>query len=233
MRRRDGNIKLIEAPEFLEFQMNLLVVERRRLNEVETQVEFLRECLFLSSLSVLSQHQVRSGQCDHGLLTSLELRTAFCNLHSLVGIGFPHAVMMNLLHIGFYQVSEAIPERSLNSPVNSISDGFIQQLCHRMEAEVKAEFARMLDTQQRMFNKRVADLDARLDKMVKETDEEFALMLRDARKTKKFIIGNGFHYFLNKFRESEMLGTRLGACISANILDGMRQCLEAGFVHGK
>ncbi|GKA53818.1 hypothetical protein Tco_0747133, partial [Tanacetum coccineum] len=101
------------------------------------------------------------------------------------------------------------------------------------EAEVKAEFARMLDTQQRMFNKRVADLDARLDKMVKETDEEFALMLRDARKTKKFIIGNGFHYFLNKFRESEMLGTRLGACISANILDGMRQCLEAGFVHGK
>ncbi|GJY22235.1 hypothetical protein Tco_0394801 [Tanacetum coccineum] len=101
------------------------------------------------------------------------------------------------------------------------------------EAEVKAEFARMLDTQQRMFNERVADLDARLDKMVKETDEEFALMLRDARKTKKFIIGNGFHYFLNKFRESEMLGTRLGACISANILDGMRQCLEAGFVHGK
>ncbi|GJS66271.1 hypothetical protein Tco_0680835 [Tanacetum coccineum] len=101
------------------------------------------------------------------------------------------------------------------------------------EAKVKAEFAQMLDTQQRMFDERVAALDARLDKMVKETDEESAPMLRDARETKKFIIENGFHYFLNKFRESEMLGTRLGACISANILDGMRQCLEAGFVHGK
>ncbi|GKF14044.1 hypothetical protein Tco_0055506, partial [Tanacetum coccineum] len=47
--------------------------------------------------------------------------------------------------------------------------------------------------------------DARLDKMVKETDEEFAPMLKDARETKFFIIWK----------------------------DGMGQGLEVRFVHGK
>ncbi|GJY56140.1 hypothetical protein Tco_0455255 [Tanacetum coccineum] len=71
------------------------------------------------------------------------------------------------------------------------------------EAHVKAEFARMLDEQQRQFDERL------------------------------FLIGKGFRYLLNKFKESDLLGSRLGACISATISDGMRQGLEAGFVHGK
>ncbi|GKE17674.1 hypothetical protein Tco_1425251 [Tanacetum coccineum] len=85
----------------------------------------------------------------------------------------------------------------------------------------------------RGFNDRVVALDAWLDKMAKETDEEFALMLRDAKATKEFLIGKGFRNFLNKFKESDILGARFGACISAAIVDGMRQGLEAVFVHGK
>ncbi|GJY79587.1 hypothetical protein Tco_0485388 [Tanacetum coccineum] len=69
------------------------------------------------------------------------------------------------------------------------------------ETKVKSEFAQLLDDQQRRFDEWVAALDARLDKMVKETDEEFAPMLWDARETKKFIIWEGFRYFLNKFKE--------------------------------
>ncbi|GJS79995.1 hypothetical protein Tco_0729876 [Tanacetum coccineum] len=101
------------------------------------------------------------------------------------------------------------------------------------EMEVKAEFSRMLEDQQRRFDDRVVALDAWLDKMAKETDEEFALMLRDAKATKEFLIGKGFRNFLNKFKESDILGARFGACISAAIVDGMRQGLEAVFVHGK
>ncbi|GKC73906.1 hypothetical protein Tco_1119789 [Tanacetum coccineum] len=101
------------------------------------------------------------------------------------------------------------------------------------EIEVKAEYAQMLDNQQRRFDERVAALDARLDKMVKETNEEFAPMLKDAREIKFFIIWKGFCYFLNKFKESELLGTYLGAFISVAISDGMGQGLEVRLVHGK
>ncbi|GJX72442.1 hypothetical protein Tco_0309613 [Tanacetum coccineum] len=101
------------------------------------------------------------------------------------------------------------------------------------EAEVKAEFARMLDAQQNRFDERVVVLDGCLDKMVNEMDEEFAPMLRDAIHTKKWIVGQGFCYFLNKFKESELLRTRLGARIAAAIADGMRQGLEAGIIHGR
>ncbi|GJR58066.1 hypothetical protein Tco_1500228 [Tanacetum coccineum] len=99
--------------------------------------------------------------------------------------------------------------------------------------EVKAEFSQMLEDQQRRFDDLVVELDARLDKMAKETDEEFALILRDAKATKEFLIGKGFRYFLNKFKESDILGARFGACIFAAIVDGMRQGLEAVFVHDK
>ncbi|GJW99032.1 hypothetical protein Tco_0180840, partial [Tanacetum coccineum] len=98
------------------------------------------------------------------------------------------------------------------------------------EMKVKAEFDRRLEAQQRRLDECVAMLDARLDKMAKETDEEFAHMLRDAKKTKEFLVGKGFRYFLNKFKESDILGSHLGACISAAISDGMRQGLDARFV---
>ncbi|GJY60596.1 hypothetical protein Tco_0461253, partial [Tanacetum coccineum] len=71
------------------------------------------------------------------------------------------------------------------------------------ETEVKAEFTRMLDEQQQRFNDR------------------------------EFLVGKGFCYYLNKFKESDILGSRLGACISAAISDGMRHGLKAGFVHRK
>ncbi|GJZ81407.1 ribonuclease H-like domain-containing protein, partial [Tanacetum coccineum] len=87
------------------------------------------------------------------------------------------------------------------------------------EDEVKAEFAQMLNAHQKRFDERVAVLDGRLEKMVKETSEEFAPMLRDVIHTKKWIIRQGFRYFLNKFKESELLGTRLGACIAVAIAD--------------
>nr|GEX52074.1 hypothetical protein [Tanacetum cinerariifolium] len=80
---------------------------------------------------------------------------------------------------------------------------------------------------------RNASLHGQVNGETKEMDEEFAPMLRDGRETKKFITRKGFCYFLNKFKESELLGTRLGACISAAISDRMRQGVEAGFVHGK
>ncbi|GJU92909.1 hypothetical protein Tco_1317665 [Tanacetum coccineum] len=67
------------------------------------------------------------------------------------------------------------------------------------EAEVKAEFARQLDAQQKRSEERMLDFDERLNKMDKETKEEFALILY----------------------------------ISAAIVDGMRQGLEVGIVHGR
>nr|GEU59484.1 hypothetical protein [Tanacetum cinerariifolium] len=80
---------------------------------------------------------------------------------------------------------------------------------------------------------RVAVLDACLDKMAKEGVEEFSPMLRDVTKTKEFLIGKGFLYFLNKYKESDILRSNLGACIYATIFDGMRHGLEARYVHGK
>ncbi|GKE71963.1 hypothetical protein Tco_1530035 [Tanacetum coccineum] len=91
----------------------------------------------------------------------------------------------------------------------------------------------MLDEKQWRFHDRVAVLDSHLDKMAKEMDEEFAPMLRDAKVTKEFLAGKGFRYFLNKFKESGILGSCLGACISVAISDCMRKGLEAEFVHGK
>ncbi|GJV38112.1 hypothetical protein Tco_1410589 [Tanacetum coccineum] len=66
------------------------------------------------------------------------------------------------------------------------------------EAEAKAEFSWKLTDYHRKFNE-------------------------DAKKTKEFLIGKGFRYFLNKFKESDLLGSWLGACISTAISDGMRQ----------
>ncbi|GJT05508.1 hypothetical protein Tco_0839970 [Tanacetum coccineum] len=83
------------------------------------------------------------------------------------------------------------------------------------------------------FDDRVAVLDVRLDKMAKAKDEEFAPMLRDAKATREFLIRKGFRYFLNKLKKSDILGSCFGACMSAAIADGMRQGLEAGYVHGK
>ncbi|GJT46616.1 hypothetical protein Tco_0955331 [Tanacetum coccineum] len=60
-----------------------------------------------SSFFVLQPNQLGAGQCDHGPLTSPELRTASCDLPEL-----------------------AIPERSLNSLVNNISDDFIHRFAH-------------------------------------------------------------------------------------------------------
>ncbi|GJZ30805.1 hypothetical protein Tco_0575852 [Tanacetum coccineum] len=97
------------------------------------------------------------------------------------------------------------------------------------EAEVKAEFSRNLTDYHQKFDERVAELDARLAKMAKETDEEFAPMLRDAKNTKEFLIGKGFRYFLNKFKESNLLGSRLGNCISAAISDGMSALNDVPF----
>nr|GEX22783.1 hypothetical protein [Tanacetum cinerariifolium] len=101
------------------------------------------------------------------------------------------------------------------------------------ETEVKAEFARLLDAQHSRFDERLTAFDERLNKMDRETKKEFALMLRDAIHTKKWIIRQGFHYFLNKFKESKLLGTRPGACILATIADRTMQGLEAVIVHGK
>ncbi|GKB36817.1 hypothetical protein Tco_0881759 [Tanacetum coccineum] len=83
----------------------------------------------------------------------------------------------------------------------------------RGQVDGEAEFAWLFDDQQRRFDERVAALYAHLDKMAKETAEEFTPMLR--------------------FKESELLGTCLAVCLSAVISDRIRQGLEAGFVHGK
>nr|GEV39564.1 hypothetical protein [Tanacetum cinerariifolium] len=79
------------------------------------------------------------------------------------------------------------------------------------------------EANKRRFDDRVAVLDARLDKMAKETDEEFAPMLRDTKVTKEFLVRKGFHYFLNKFKKSDVLGSYLSSCIFAAIYDGMKQ----------
>ncbi|GKG55408.1 hypothetical protein Tco_0572048, partial [Tanacetum coccineum] len=63
--------------------MNLLVVEEEVADEVETQVVFSVKHVSFSSFFVLHQNQLGAGQCDHRLLTSPELHTAFCDLHKL------------------------------------------------------------------------------------------------------------------------------------------------------
>ncbi|GKG05270.1 hypothetical protein Tco_0325356, partial [Tanacetum coccineum] len=101
--------------------MDLQVVEEGVTDEVEIQVVFLVNHVSYSSFFVLQPNQLGAGQSDHGPLTSPELPTSSCDLHELlVGVGFPHAVVKNLFHVSFWQISEAIPKRSLNSPVNSI-----------------------------------------------------------------------------------------------------------------
>ncbi|GKA63345.1 hypothetical protein Tco_0762951, partial [Tanacetum coccineum] len=60
-----------------------------------------------------------------------------------------------------------------------------------------------------------------LAKMAKETDEEFAPILRDAKNTKEFLIRKGFRYFLNKFKESNLLGSRLVYADSLSALNDL------------
>ncbi|GJS61427.1 hypothetical protein Tco_0656211 [Tanacetum coccineum] len=66
-------------------------------------------------------------------------------------------------------------------------------------------------------------LDARHTNMDREYEVEITLTMRDAIETKKWDVSKGFRYFLNKFKESDLLGTRLGACISATIADAERR----------
>nr|GEV73039.1 RNA-directed DNA polymerase, eukaryota [Tanacetum cinerariifolium] len=82
------------------------------------------------------------------------------------------------------------------------------------EAEVKAEFSRKLANYHRKFVERVAELDARLENMAKETDGEFSPMLRDVKKTKEFLVGKGFRYFLNKFKDSDLLGSCIALLVT-------------------
>ncbi|GJW17172.1 hypothetical protein Tco_0392887 [Tanacetum coccineum] len=117
--------------------------------------------------------------------------------------------------------------------VPGLLDSYSQKLMGRLRSRLNFLGCWMLDAQQKRFDERVAVLDGCLDKMVKEMDEEFTPMLRDAIHTKKWIVGQGFCYFLNKFKESELLRTHLSARISAAIADGMRQGLEAGIIHGR
>ncbi|GKB79123.1 hypothetical protein Tco_0946018 [Tanacetum coccineum] len=51
--------------------------------------------------------------------------------------------------------------------------------------------------------------------------------------TNRWVVGKGFCYFLNKFKESDLPRTRLGAYISVAIADGMRKGLEVGIMHGR
>ncbi|GJZ30783.1 hypothetical protein Tco_0575830 [Tanacetum coccineum] len=62
--------------------------------------------------------------------------------------------------------------------------------------------------------------------MDREHEVEITLTIRDAIETKKWVVSKGFRYFLNKFKDNDLLGTCLGACISATIIDGMRQALR-------
>ncbi|GJW49716.1 hypothetical protein Tco_0091067 [Tanacetum coccineum] len=110
-------------------ELGAAVVEEGVADEVETQVVFLVNHVSFSSFFMLQPNQLGAGQSDHGPLTSPELRTA-CIFMSFVGVGFPHAMVKNLFHVSFWQISEAIPEWSLNSLVNSIRDNFIHCLTH-------------------------------------------------------------------------------------------------------
>ncbi|GKB08770.1 hypothetical protein Tco_0837082 [Tanacetum coccineum] len=72
----------------------------------------------------------------------------------------------------------------------------------------------------------------------KETDlstfnAKFQDLLREKEQIELRNASLWVRYFLNKLKERDILGSRLGACISAPISDGMRQGLEAGFMHGK
>ncbi|GKF79145.1 hypothetical protein Tco_0234713 [Tanacetum coccineum] len=69
--------------------------------------------------------------------------------------------------------------------------------------------------------------------MDREHEEEIPSEFRDTVEAKSWFIGKGFLYFLNKFKESDLFETHLGACISAVISDGMRQGLEAANVQGR
>ncbi|GKF47596.1 hypothetical protein Tco_0137398 [Tanacetum coccineum] len=81
----------------------------------------------------MEPNRLGAGQCDRGPLTSPELRIAACGIHELSRSWIPtcggeESLSCQLLE----QISEAIPERSLNSPVNSISDDFIHRFPHMM-----------------------------------------------------------------------------------------------------
>ncbi|GJU25794.1 hypothetical protein Tco_1164415 [Tanacetum coccineum] len=73
------------------------------------------------------------------------------------------------------------------------------------EMEVKEEFSRQLAFQQERF---------------------------DELESKKWIVSKGFYDFLDKFKESDMLETHLGACIWLPSVM-LRQGLEAGIIHGR
>ncbi|GJX84757.1 hypothetical protein Tco_0335531 [Tanacetum coccineum] len=96
----------------LKFQMDLLVVDEEVADKVDTHVVFKVNPVSFSSFLVLQPDQIGVDQCDHGPLTSPELYTTSCDLHELV--------------------SEAIPKRCLNGPVDSIRDYFIHCFGHLM-----------------------------------------------------------------------------------------------------
>ncbi|GJQ98355.1 hypothetical protein Tco_0009494 [Tanacetum coccineum] len=141
------------------------------------------------SKSVIGESAVGSSQEDTDDMCSLEAGS-----QQLVSKGIPKLPLLCLLrphapNRWFLPEKEQLEIRkaSLRGQV----DG---------EAEVKVEFSRKLADYHRKFDERVAELDAILAKMAKETDEEFAPMPRDDKKTKEFLFGKGFHYFLNKFQ---------------------------------
>ncbi|GJY76646.1 hypothetical protein Tco_0481762, partial [Tanacetum coccineum] len=99
------------------------------------------------------------------------------------------------------------------------------------DTEVKQEFARKLVARQAQFNEGLVGLDACLTKMDMEYEEELLLAIKDVIATKKWFVSKGFQYFLEKFKESDLLNSHLGACVSTTVTEGMRQGLEAGIMH--
>nr|GEU88395.1 retrovirus-related Pol polyprotein from transposon TNT 1-94 [Tanacetum cinerariifolium] len=78
-----------------------------------------------------------------------------------------------------------------------------------------------LVAQQAQLDEGLPALDARLAKIDMEYEEELIPAFKDVVSTKKWVVSKGFRYFLEKFKESDLLNLHLGACVSAAILQGL------------
>nr|GEX86902.1 hypothetical protein [Tanacetum cinerariifolium] len=66
--------------------------------------------------------------------------------------------------------------------------------------------------------------------MDKKYEEELAPAMRDVVQTKKWIVGKGFHYLFDEFKESDILNASITVLVSGTIADGIRLIISLRIV---
>ncbi|GKD20212.1 hypothetical protein Tco_1221915 [Tanacetum coccineum] len=101
------------------------------------------------------------------------------------------------------------------------------------EEKIKAAFEEFKKYEDDRVEQRCAEMDARLDKLSVDFDEELYPHMLTAIAGRRWVIGHGLRLAVMKCAESPELRQAFANVVSAGLVKGMSEGLEHGIEHGK